>query len=195
VTDSEQTRVLIADDHPLYRQGLVEAINRRPDLELAGQAGTGPEALEEIRKLRPDVAVLDMKMPALDGIDVMRAIVGDGLETRIMFLSAYLESTTVYEAVEAGACGYISKESDADAVCDAIAAIAGGKTIIGPDTAGAIADEIRVRAPTERSALSAREPNASGRRLRRGASRCTGHPEVTREQGLVSDERDAHVDP
>jgi two-component system, NarL family, nitrate/nitrite response regulator NarL len=150
-------RVVVADDHPLYRGGLVEAINRRPELELAGQAETGSEALEEIRKLEPDVAVLDMKMPALDGMEVMRALASDELETKIMFLSAYLESTTVYEALEVGARGYISKESDADAVCDAIAAIARGQTIIGPETAGAIAEEIRLRAPADHAALSKRE--------------------------------------
>jgi two-component system nitrate/nitrite response regulator NarL len=87
----------------------------------------------------------------------MRALAEDELETHIMFLSAFLESTTVYEAVEAGARGYISKESDADAVCDAVAAIAAGETIIGPETAGAIAEEIRLRAPAERTALSKRE--------------------------------------
>jgi two-component system, NarL family, nitrate/nitrite response regulator NarL len=150
-------RVFVADDHPLYRGGLVDAIKRRPDLEFAGQAQTGTEALEEIRKLEPDVAVLDMKMPGLDGMKVMRALAEDELETHIMFLSAFLESTTVYEAVEAGARGYISKESDADAVCDAVAAIAAGETIIGPETAGAVAEEIRMRAPAERAALSKRE--------------------------------------
>jgi two-component system, NarL family, nitrate/nitrite response regulator NarL len=150
-------RVFVADDHPLFRGGLIEAINRRPDLELAGQAETGTEALEEIRKLQPDVAVLDMKMPALDGMEVMRALASEELATQILFLSAYLESTTVYEALEIGASGYISKESDADAVCDAIASIAEGKTIIGPETAGAIAEEIRLRARAEHAALSNRE--------------------------------------
>jgi two-component system nitrate/nitrite response regulator NarL len=157
VIPEKPTTVLVADDHPLYRNGLLEAIGKRSPLELVGEAETGREALEKIRKLRPDVAVLDMKMPGLDGIEVLRAVRGEELETKILFLSAYLESATVYEAVEAGARGYISKDSDAETVCDAIAAVARGETIMGSDTAGVIAEEIRVRAPTERGTLSQRE--------------------------------------
>jgi two-component system nitrate/nitrite response regulator NarL len=150
-------RVLVADDHPLYRRGLIEAISRTPTLELVGEVQTGPDALDEIRKLQPDVAILDMKMPGMDGMEVTRALVGEELPTRIVFLSAYLESTTVYEAVEAGACGYLSKDSDDEIVCEAIRAVAAGQTVIGPETAGAIADEIRLRAPDDRPALSKRE--------------------------------------
>jgi two-component system, NarL family, nitrate/nitrite response regulator NarL len=157
VSPKERISVLVADDHPLYRQGLLDAISKRPDLKLVGEAETGREALQKIRQLKPDIAVLDMKLPGIDGIDVLRAVVSEKLKTAILFLSAYLESTTVYEAVEAGARGYISKESDEETVCDSIAEAARGVTIIGPETAGVIAEEIRVRAPTERGTLSQRE--------------------------------------
>jgi two-component system, NarL family, nitrate/nitrite response regulator NarL len=156
VGDKEQIRVFLADDHPVYRQGLVDAIKRRPDLDLVGEADNGPEALQKIQELKPDVAVLDRRMPG-DGKDVMRALAHGELETRVVFLSAHIESTTVYEAIEVGASGYISKESDAATVCNAIAAVAQGETVIGAETAGAIADEIRLRAPAERIALSKRE--------------------------------------
>lgn len=150
-------RVLVADDHPLFRRGLIEAISRMPSLELVAEAETGSEALDRIRNLQPDVAVLDMRMPGMDGMEVTRALAGEGVPTRIVFLSAYLESTTVYEAVEAGARGYLSKDSDSEVVCDAIKAVAAGQTVIGTETAGAIADEIRLRAPLDRAALSKRE--------------------------------------
>jgi two-component system nitrate/nitrite response regulator NarL len=157
VSPEERITVLVADDHPLYRQGLLDAISKRPELTVAGEAETGREALEKIRQLQPDVAVLDMKMPGLDGIAVLRAVVDEKIETAIIFLSAYLESSTVYEAVEAGARGYISKDADATAVCDSIVEVARGLTVISPETAGVIAEEIRVRAPAERGTLSQRE--------------------------------------
>jgi two-component system nitrate/nitrite response regulator NarL len=150
-------RVLVADDHPVYRQGLVDAIKLRPELEFAGEAETGDEALSAIRSLAPDVAVVDMKMPGLDGLDVVKAVVRDGLDSRVVFLSAYLESATVYEAVEAGARGYLSKDSDADAICEAIVKVARGETVMGVETQRAIAEEIRMRAPAEPSPLSQRE--------------------------------------
>jgi two-component system nitrate/nitrite response regulator NarL len=150
-------RVLVADDHPVYRQGLVDAIEHRPELELAGQAETGEQALAGIRTLKPDVAVVDVKMPGLDGIDVVKAVMRDGLESRVLFLSAYLESATVYEAVEAGARGYISKDAEAEAICDAIVEVARGETVMGIESQRAIAEEIRMRAPAEPSPLSQRE--------------------------------------
>src|SRR5688572_6504630 len=96
-------RVLVADDHPIYRQGLVEAIKHRPDLELVGEAETGRRTIELLKELKPDVLVLDMKMPDLDGLDVVRSVIRDELETLVIFLSAYLASATIYEAIEAGA--------------------------------------------------------------------------------------------
>jgi two-component system nitrate/nitrite response regulator NarL len=150
-------KVLVADDHPIYRQGVVDMIKHRPAFELAGEAETGRQALEEIRRLAPDVAVIDMKMPDLDGIEVMRAVAGDQLKTRVLFLSAYLESDTVYQAVEAGASGYISKDSNANTVGDAIAAAAKGEMVLGAETHGAIAEEIRLRTPVAPIPLSPRE--------------------------------------
>jgi two-component system, NarL family, nitrate/nitrite response regulator NarL len=154
---SARTSVLVADDHPVFRQGLVDAIKRRPDLELAGEADTGRAALEAIRRLKPDVALIDIKMPALDGIQVVRAVVRDQLPTRVLFLSAYLERQTIYQAVEAGARGYLSKDSNAGAICDAVAAVARGQMVLAPETQAAIAEEIRERTPAEPNPLSQRE--------------------------------------
>jgi two-component system, NarL family, nitrate/nitrite response regulator NarL len=152
-----RVRVLVADDHPIYRHGLTVAIKQRANLELVGQAETGSQALTEIRRLKPDVVVLDMKMPGLDGIEVVEAIVRDRLESRVLFLSAYLESATVYRAVEAGARGYISKDCGPDAICDAIAAVGNGQTVLVPETQEAVAEEIRLRSPAVPSPLSERE--------------------------------------
>lgn len=153
----EPTRVLVADDHPVFRQGLVDALERRPDLELAGQAETGAEALEEIRRLEPDVAVLDMKMPGMDGLEVIQALAEDKLGTQVLFLSAYLDKSTVYRAIEFGARGYLSKDREAEEICDAISSVAQGQMVLGPETQQAIAEEIRLRTPSTPPSLSQRE--------------------------------------
>ena len=100
---TRRTRVLVADDHPLYREGVVRAIKERPDLELVGECDDGRAALEEIRRLQPDVALLDVKMPLLDGTAVLNAVDREKIPTRIAFLSAYLDAPVVYTAVAGGA--------------------------------------------------------------------------------------------
>ncbi len=123
---SDRIRVLIADDHPLYRTGLVDTVKRRPELELVGEAQDGTGALEEIRSVDPDVCVLDVKMPGLGGVEVLRALEREGLDTRVVFVSAYYDSDVVYGALGSGASGYLSKDSTGDEICDALVAAAQG---------------------------------------------------------------------
>jgi two-component system nitrate/nitrite response regulator NarL len=149
--------VLVADDHPLYRDGVVRAIKERPDLELVAECDDGRAALEQIRELEPDVALLDVKMPELDGIAVVRAVTRDELPTRIVFLSAYLDAAVVYTAVAGGAAAYLSKEADRQEICEAIAAVARGQTIFAPQVQAGIAQEMRMRREDDRPALSSRE--------------------------------------
>jgi two-component system nitrate/nitrite response regulator NarL len=152
-----RTRVLVADDHPLYRDGVVRAIRERPDLELVAECDDGRAALEQIRDLEPDVALLDVKMPLLDGTAVLNAVDREKLPTRIAFLSAYLDAAVVYTAVAGGAAAYLSKEADRQEICDAIAAVARGQTIFAPQVQAGIAQEMRMRREDERPALSRRE--------------------------------------
>lgn len=149
--------VLVADDHPLYRDGVVGAIQGRPELDLVGESGDGAQALSEIKRLRPDVALLDLKMPGLDGLEVLRAVAESGLATRVVFLSAYLDSAMVFRAVGAGAAGFLSKAEGRAAICEAVAAVARGETVLSPEIHAGIAEEIRRRTSEERSPLSARE--------------------------------------
>ena len=147
----------MADDHPVYRDGIVRAVKERPDLELVGEAGTGREALEAIRELEPDVAVLDMKMPDLDGRQVLNAIERDGLATRVVFVSAYLDSEIVYAAIGSGAKAYLSKESTRQEICDAVAAVARGDTVFSQEVQRGLAQEIQRRSTDERPLLTPRE--------------------------------------
>jgi two-component system nitrate/nitrite response regulator NarL len=150
-------RVLIADDQPLYRVGLSDAIEQRPGLELVGQAESGSHVLDQIRSLKPDVAVLAIKPSGLDGVEVAYTLARDGLPSRVLFLSAYIDGDTVYRALEAGAHGYISKDCGAGAICDAVAAVAHGQIVLGPDSQKAIAEQIRLRTAGKPRPLSDRE--------------------------------------
>jgi two-component system nitrate/nitrite response regulator NarL len=152
------TSVLIADDHPLFREAIARVIAGRTDLELIAEASDGRAALERIRELEPDVAVIDVRMPELDGSDVLLALREEGLRTNVVFLSAFLDSKTVYDAVAAGAHAYLSKEAETDEIVTAILAASRGETILGPEVQTGLAEQIRLREENDaRPRLSDRE--------------------------------------
>lgn len=152
------TRVFVSEDHPVYREGLVESIRDRPGLELVGESGDGAQALERIRELRPDLALLDLRLPSLDGIEVLRALANDDetVDTRVLLLSAYSDGALVFEALEAGAAGYISKDAAADEILAAISSAASGETVLSPGLEQRLARQIH-RHQSQASDLSARE--------------------------------------
>jgi two-component system nitrate/nitrite response regulator NarL len=155
---SGRVAVLVADDHPLFRDGIERAVRERPELELVGAAADGREALELIRTRAPRVAVLDLRLPELDGLQVLNAVARDALPTRVLILSASSDPELVYRAVQGGAAGYFRKESDRQAILDAIAAVARGDTVIEPALQAGVFDQIRVRAAAdERPILTERE--------------------------------------
>jgi two-component system, NarL family, nitrate/nitrite response regulator NarL len=153
-----RVQVVVADDHPLFREGIERAVRERPDLELVASAADGREALERIRELSPRVAVIDMRLPLLDGLQVLNAVRRDDLPTRVLILSASGDAELVYRAVQGGAAGYFRKEADRQVILDAIAAVARGSTVIEPGLQAGVFDQIRVRAAAEdRPILTARE--------------------------------------
>ncbi len=154
---ARRIRVYLADDHPLFLRGIVQEVKERPELELVGQAVDGPQALADLKALEPDVAVIDMRIPGVSGLDILAAAQRDGLRTRILVLSAHLESKLVYGAVAAGAAGYVSKEADRDTILDAVAAVARGEVVLDPGVQAGLADEIRRREVVERPSLTVRE--------------------------------------
>lgn len=154
---SRRLTILIADDHPVYRQGLERAIDERPELELVGSSADGREALERLQELEPDVAVVDVRMPGLDGLKIVAAAKRDGLRTRIVLLTGYEDSTAAYNALAQGAAGYVSKASDHTELIEAIVDAGEGETVIAPQFAAGIANEIQLRETSERPALTDRE--------------------------------------
>jgi two-component system nitrate/nitrite response regulator NarL len=152
-----RVRVFVADDHPLVRDGLLRACEDDPALDVVGSAGDGREALEAIRRTRPDVALLDVQMPELDGIAVVRALTRDECPTRVVFLSAYVDSAVAYRALAEGAAGFLSKDASAATVREAIVAAHRGETVLSPEVQSGIAGEIRLRSAPDRPSLSSRE--------------------------------------
>lgn len=153
----DRIRVFVADDHPLVREGISAAVRERPAFELVGAASDGRQTLEEIRRLQPDVALLDVKMPGLDGRQVVRTLAQEGSATRVVFISAYLDRQLAYEALACGAAGFLSKLADRRSVCEAIEAAARGETVLAPEIQGAIAEQIRLQSADDDPGLSARE--------------------------------------
>jgi two-component system nitrate/nitrite response regulator NarL len=153
----ERVKVLVADDHPVYREGIVRAVKERPDLELVGEAADGREALAEIKRLKPDVAVLDIRMPGLDGTQVLGAMRRDGVATEVLFLSAFMEPELAYSTVASGARGYLSKEAARQEICEAIVTVARGGTALAPEVQAGLASAVRNRERTEASSLTPRE--------------------------------------
>lgn len=153
----DRVRIIIADDHPVFRDGVARVVKGRPEFDLVGEAEDGRHALDLIKELEPDVALLDVEMPRLSGPDVLNAVRRDGHPTRVILLSAHVDSETVYKAVAAGAGAYLSKDSSRDRICDAIAAVARGETVISSEVQAGLAAEIQHREREQRPALTPRE--------------------------------------
>ena len=151
------TRVLIADDHPVYVDGLAAAIKRTADLELLGTCGSGAEALERIRAESPDVAVLDLRMPSLGAAEVLAELAGEESSCRVLVLSFDVGGGQVYECLSLGAAGYVAKDADRAEICEAIRGIAQGRTVLSGEAQAAMATELTRRRSSTRRLLSARE--------------------------------------
>jgi two-component system nitrate/nitrite response regulator NarL len=172
----ELVSVVVADDHPFFRDGVTRGLVQSGRLRVVGEAATGREALELIRQECPAVALVDQQMPDLDGLDVTRAVVRDGLPTRVLLLSAFTDSAVVYQALECGAAGYLSKDARRAEIVDAVLRVSRGRTVVSPDLAAGLAEQIRLRADTAGPPLSERE-----RQVLQGFARGRSVPQLAAE--------------
>jgi two-component system nitrate/nitrite response regulator NarL len=154
---NERVRVVVADDHPLYRDGVVRALSASGQVEVVAEAEDGRTALEAIREYRPDVALLDYRLPELDGVEVTHAVIRDELPTRVLLVSAFTDSGLVYNALQVGVGGYIAKDARREQIVDAVLACARGETVLPPELASGVASEIRLRAANDAPVLTQRE--------------------------------------
>jgi two-component system, NarL family, nitrate/nitrite response regulator NarL len=153
----ESVRVVVADDHPLYLDGIVAAVERAVDLDLVAACGDGRDALREILALRPHVAAIDHMLPGLDATQIVEALAAAGSPTRTLIFSARLDGRGVYDAIQAGAAGYVSKSWSRSRICDAIRSVAQGHSIFAEELHDSMGAEIRRRGAIAQELLTDRE--------------------------------------
>ena len=135
---TEQTdpiRVVLVDDHAVVRTGLEQLLAGTADIAVVGQAGDGAEAIEVVRQTHPDVVLMDLQMPGMDGVEATRKIVDEGLEGEVVVLTSYSDSARIVAALDAGAIGYLLKDADPEDVLDGVRAVSRGESPIHPRVA------------------------------------------------------------
>ena len=146
---SKKIRILLVDDHIILRMGLTTATSGEPDMEVVADADNGPDAIKAYRKHRPDVVVLDLRMPGMDGVETIRALRTEFGEARVLIFSNYASGDEVYQAFKAGACGFVVKEMALDRLLEAIRKVHQGEQYIPPEIAlrmsGRIVSQLSVR--------------------------------------------------
>lgn len=160
-------RVLLVDDEQLVRTGLRMILGSEPGLEVAGEAADGEEALAAVSALDPDVVLLDLRMPVLDGISATRELVARGVRARVLVLTTFDTDRNVVEALHAGAIGFLLKDAPADQLVAAIRAAATGDAVLAPTVARRVAEELARRRTPEGigrlDVLTERERDVLGR--------------------------------
>jgi DNA-binding NarL/FixJ family response regulator len=179
-------RVLIVDDHSVVREGLRMFLARDPDLEVVGEAADGAEAIEQAKQLRPDVVVMDLLLPVLEGMAAIRAIRNELPETQVLALTSVLEQTSVVEAIQAGAIGYLLKDTQAIELRTAIKAAAAGQIYLSAQASTYLLGAMRM--PERPEPLTPREMDVL-RLLAEGRS----NKEIARSLYLVEETVKFHV--
>jgi two-component system NarL family response regulator len=138
---AEPIRAMIVDDHALFRRGLEMVLEEEPDIELVGQASDGAEAVEKAAESLPDVVLMDIRMPRSNGIEACRTMKEAAPSAKIVILTISDEEEDLFEAIRAGASGYLLKDIPLDEVADAVRAVYGGQSLINPSMAGKLLTE------------------------------------------------------
>jgi DNA-binding NarL/FixJ family response regulator len=167
--------VLLADDHVVVRQGLRSLLSGEPDIEIVGEAGNGRQAVQLAKELRPEVVVMDIAMPLLNGLEATRQIVGEGLPVKVLVLSSYADDEFVHQLTEAGASGYLVKHTAASDLIKAVREIAKGNAFFSPPILKRLLELYR-------------ESSVQGRQLRRRNEHLT-----SREQEVLQMVAEGHV--
>lgn len=147
---------MVAESQPLFREALAQALADRPELDVVAQVGDGREALGLLRSKRPAVAVLDVDLAGV-GLTELEGLIGEEAGTRVVFLSAVPDGAVVHRLLSCGAAGYLSKQSARHEICDAVVAVAQGRTVLSTDAQACLAEQLRTSAADPPVRLSDRE--------------------------------------
>jgi DNA-binding NarL/FixJ family response regulator len=142
--DAGTIRVVIVDDHALFRRGLDRVLSSEPDIEIVGEAADGVEAVQRVEELLPDVVVMDVRMPRASGIEAARQLRSTAPGTKVMMLTVSDLEEDLYEAVKAGVSGYLLKEVAIEEVADAVRAVAAGQSLVSPSMTSKLLEEFNV---------------------------------------------------
>jgi DNA-binding NarL/FixJ family response regulator len=181
-------RIVVVDDHSIVREGLRLFLGRDPELEIVGEAADGVEAVEQTRMLQPDVALMDLLIPVMDGIAATAAIRREFPDTEVLALTSVLERGSMVQAIRAGAIGYLLKNTQANELRQAIKAAAAHQVQLSPQAASYLMREIRISDTEPQEALTERETGVLGL-LAQGES----NKEIARHLHLVEDTVKTHV--
>jgi len=179
-------QILLVDDHSVVRQGLRMFLSLDPELEIVGEASNGAEGVRLAHTLRPDVVLMDLLMPVMDGVTAIASIRRDLPEVEVIALTSVLEDSSVFGAIRAGAIGYLLKDTEADELCRAIKAAAAGQVQLSPQAAARLMRE--VRAPESPETLTPREIDVL-RLMAKGLA----NKEIARELGIGEKTVKTHV--
>ena len=135
-----RVRVVLVDDHPLMRQGLRALLESLPDVEVGGEAGDGEAARREVQLTRPEVVIMDLQLPGVNGVEATRAVLQAVPSTRVLVLTMFEDDESVFAAMRAGAAGYLLKGATQDEIVRALRSVAGGQAVFGPPVARRIVD-------------------------------------------------------
>jgi len=140
---TEKTRILLCDDHEVVREGLRVLIARQKTMSVVGEAGTVAEAIEAAARSKPDVVIMDVRLPDGSGVEACRAIRETRPETKVIMLTSYADDDALFASIIAGASGYLLKQTRGQAVVDAITAVAAGGSLLDPDVTGKVLERVR----------------------------------------------------
>ena len=184
-----EIRVLLADDHVVLREATAELVDHQPDMKVVGQAGTGQETIAQARELRPDVVVMDIAMPRVNGLDATRCILAQCPETKVLVLTAHEDAEHVIPLLEAGAIGYLPKTVSLNQLLDAIRATSRGESVLPPSVASVV---VRHMAGTRESAAESELTSRELEVLRLVARGLTNY-QIARELDLSVRTVEAHL--
>ncbi len=139
----KKQRIILVDDHELVRIGLKSLLERHPQFDVVGEAGSAREALEQVEALRPDVVVMDIRLPGTSGIDVCEQIVNQFPETKVLMLTSYAEDEMLFSAIRAGASGYVLKQIGSEDLIKAIESVGRGEALLDPAVTQRVFQEVR----------------------------------------------------